>query len=90
VVRLRGLHIVAGIVAMGVTAVLGSVMGLNNTAVFTSSCVAYVAVSMWAESRLSRRRGKIPGPVQLQPQVTDPGPLDRAPDQIPRQEGNAA
>ena len=38
----------AGIVAMGVTAVLGSVMGLNNTAVFTSSCVAYVAVSMWS------------------------------------------
>lgn len=65
-------------------------MGLNNTAVFTSSCVAYVAVSMWAESRLARRRGKIPGPVQLQSQITDPGPLDRTPDQIPRQEGNAA
>ena len=69
-------------------------MGLNNTAVFTSSCVAYVAVSMWAESRLSRRRGKVPGQVpgqvQLQPQITDPGPLDRTPDQIPRQEGNAA
>lgn len=80
----------AGIVAMGVTAVLGSVMGLNNTAVFTSSCVAYVAVSMWAESRFSRRRGEIPGPAQLQPQITDPGKLDRTPDQIPRQEGNAA
>ena len=65
-------------------------MGLNNTAVFTSSCVAYVAVSMWAESRLSRRRGQNPGPVQLQPQMTDPMTLDRAPDQLPRQEGTAA
>lgn len=68
-------------------------MGLNNTAVFTSSCVVYVAVSMWAESRLSRlsrRRGTVPGPIQLQAQVTDPMTLDRAPDQSPRQEGNAA
>lgn len=66
-------------------------MGLNNTAVFTSSCVAYVAVSMWAEGRFSRRRGEIPGPVQLQPQITDhPGKPDRTPDQIPRREGNAA
>ena len=89
-VRFRGLHIAAGIVAMGVAAVLGSIMGLNNTAVFTSSCVVYVAVSMWAESRLSRRRGTIPGPIQLQAQVTDPMTLDRAPDQLPRQEGNAA
>lgn len=90
VVRFRGLHIVAGIVAMGVAAVLGSIMGLNNTAVFTSSCAAYVAVSMWAESRLSRRRGTTPGPIQMPPQMTDPMTLDRTPDQVPRQEGNAA
>ena len=48
----------AGIAAMGVAAVLGMVMELNNTAVFTSSCVAYVAVSMWTESRIARRRSQ--------------------------------
>lgn len=80
----------AGIVAMGVTAVLGSIMGLTDTALFTSSCVAYVAVSMGAESRLSRRRGAAPGPIQLQPQASEPMILERAPDQLPRQEGNAA
>jgi hypothetical protein len=84
------LHIVAGIVAMGVAAVLGSIMGLNDTAVFTSSCVAYVAVSMWAEGRLSRRGGTASGPIQLQPQASDPVILDRTADQLPRQEGNAA
>ncbi len=58
VVRFRGLHIVAGIAAMGVAAVLGMVMGLNNTAIFTSSCVVYVAVSMWTESRIARHRNR--------------------------------
>jgi hypothetical protein len=58
VLRFRGLHIVAGIAAMGVAAVLGMVMDLNNTAVFTSSCVAYVAVSMWTESRIARYRNR--------------------------------
>jgi hypothetical protein len=52
------LHIVAGIAAMGVAAVLGMVMELNNTAIFTSSCVAYVAVSMWTESRIAKRRSQ--------------------------------
>jgi len=58
VLRFRGLHIVAGIAAMGVAAVLGMVMELNNTAVFTSSCVAYVAVSMWTESGITKRRSQ--------------------------------
>jgi membrane protein implicated in regulation of membrane protease activity len=49
---------VAGIAAMGVAAVLGMVMDLNNTAIFTSSCVAYVAVSMWTESRIARYRNR--------------------------------
>ena len=57
--RFRGLHIVAGIAAMGVAAVLGMVMELNNTAIFTSSCVAYVAVSMWTESRIAKRRSQL-------------------------------
>jgi hypothetical protein len=52
------LHIVAGIAAMGVAAVLGMVMDLNNTAIFTSSCVVYVAVSMWTESRIARHRNR--------------------------------
>ena len=49
----------AGIAAMGVAAVLGMVMELNNTAIFTSSCVAYVAVSMWTESRIAKRRSQL-------------------------------
>jgi hypothetical protein len=47
---------VAGIAAMVLTGILGTVMGLNNTGTFMSSCVAFVAVSMWADSRISRRR----------------------------------
>lgn len=46
----------AGIAAMVLTGILGTAMGLNNTATFMSSCVAFVAVSMWMESRISRRR----------------------------------
>lgn len=49
----------AGIAAMGVAAVLAMVMELSNTAIFTSSCVAYVAVSMWTESRIARRRSQL-------------------------------
>ncbi|MDQ1595972.1 MAG: hypothetical protein QOH40_2528 [Arthrobacter pascens] len=33
-------------------------MELNNTAIFTSSCVVYVAVSMWTESRIARHRNR--------------------------------
>jgi hypothetical protein len=47
---------VAGIAAMVLTYVLGTAMGLNNTATFMSSCVAFVAVSLWTDSRISRRR----------------------------------
>ena len=41
---------------MVLTGILGTAMGLNNTATFMSSCVAFVAVSMWMESRITRRR----------------------------------
>jgi hypothetical protein len=54
--KFRGWHIVAGIAAMMLTYVLGTAMGLNNTATFMSSCVAFVAVSLWTDSRISRRR----------------------------------
>ena len=54
--KFRGWHIVAGIAAMVLTGILGTAMGLNNTAAFMSSCVAFVAVSMWTDSRISLRR----------------------------------
>jgi hypothetical protein len=41
---------------MVLTGILGTAMGLTNTAAFMSSCVAFVAVSMWADSRITRRR----------------------------------
>jgi hypothetical protein len=47
---------VAGIAAMVLTGILGTAMGLNNTAAFMSSCVSFVAVSLWMDSRISRRR----------------------------------
>lgn len=46
----------AGIAAMLVAAMLGSAMRLNNTAVVMSSCVVFVAVAMWTDSAISRRR----------------------------------
>jgi hypothetical protein len=46
----------AGIAAMVLTGILGTAMGLNNTGTFMSSCVAFVAVSMWTDSQISRRR----------------------------------
>ena len=46
----------AGIAAMVLTYVLGTAMGLNNTATFMSSCVAFVAVSLWTDSRIARLR----------------------------------
>lgn len=67
----------AGIAAMGVAAVLGMIVHLNNTAIFTSSCVAYVAVSMWAEGKISKRRSQLHGV----PQSRDPAAPDRTGDQ---------
>lgn len=71
------MHIVAGIAAMGVAAVLGMIVHLNNTAIFTSSCVAYVAVSMWAEGKISKRRSQLQG----QPQIPDRAASDSDIDQ---------
>ncbi|MFJ5699735.1 hypothetical protein [Arthrobacter sp. NPDC093139] len=101
--RFRGLHIVAGIAAMGVAAVLGMVMDLNNTAIFTSSCVAYVAVSMWTESRIARHRNREQptGEQLVDEQLSEQGMGDQRPlesrggeqpggDQRPRGEGTAA
>lgn len=41
---------------MVLTGILGTAMGLNNTAAFMSSCVAFVAVAMWMDSRITHRR----------------------------------
>ena len=46
----------AGIAAMVLTGILGTAMGLNNTAAFMASCVAFVAVALWMDSRMSLRR----------------------------------
>lgn len=46
----------AGIAALMLTYVLGTALGLNNTATFMSSCAAFVAVSLWADSRITRLR----------------------------------
>ena len=52
----------AGIAAMVLTGILGTAMGLNNTAAFMSSCVAFVAVAMWMDSRItSPQAGKSAG-----------------------------
>jgi hypothetical protein len=85
------LHIVAGIVAMGMAAALGILMGLNNTAVFTSSCVVFVAVSLWVQSRLAKFRAPLQGLPQHRPDgVTLERTAERPSEQLPGGEGNAA
>ncbi len=54
--KFRGWHILAGIAAMVLTGILGTVMGLNNTAAFMAGCVAFVGVALWTDSRIARRR----------------------------------
>lgn len=81
----------AGIVAMGVAAALGIIMGLNNTAVFTSSCVVFVAVSLWVQSRLAKFRAPLQGLPQHRPDgVTLERTAEHASEQLPGGEGNAA
>lgn len=46
----------AGIAAMMLAGMLGTAMGLNNTATYMASGVTFVAVSLWVDSRMSRRR----------------------------------
>ena len=89
----------AGIAAMGVAAALGIIMGLNNTAVFTSSCVVFVAVSLWVQSRVAKFRTRIHGLPQHLPdgvalertvERTTERPAERPAEQLPSGEGNAA
>lgn len=46
----------AGVAAMALAAPLGSAMGLNFVATFMFACVVFVAVAMWTESKIARRR----------------------------------
>ncbi|SDX25816.1 hypothetical protein SAMN04487912_109116 [Arthrobacter sp. cf158] len=46
----------AGLAAMALAAPLGSAMGLNFVATFMFACTVFVAVAMWTESRIARRR----------------------------------
>lgn len=41
---------------MALAAPLGSAMGLNFVATFMFACVVFVAVAMWTESKIARRR----------------------------------
>ncbi|MGP0223760.1 hypothetical protein [Paenarthrobacter sp. NCHU4564] len=52
----KGWHIVAGLAAMALAAPLGSALGLNFVATFMFACVVFVAVAMWTESKIARRR----------------------------------
>ncbi|SDL56307.1 hypothetical protein SAMN04487916_110163 [Arthrobacter sp. ov407] len=49
----------AGIAAMLLAGLFGTVMGLNNTATYLASGVAFVAVSLWVDSRITRRRSAV-------------------------------
>ncbi|MFF2242575.1 hypothetical protein ACFVTM_00130 [Arthrobacter sp. NPDC058130] len=49
----------AGIAAMLLAGILGTAMGLNNTATYLASGVAFVAVSLWVDSRISRHRDAV-------------------------------
>jgi len=74
--KFRGWHILAGIAAMVLTGILGTVMGLNNTAAFMASCVAFVAVALWTDSRISRRRREsVREPARDSARDTAPGPI---------------
>jgi len=47
---------VAGIAAMLLAGIFGTAMGLNNTATYLASGVAFVAVSLSVDGWISRRR----------------------------------
>ena len=64
---------------MVLTGILGTAMGLTNTATFMASCVAFVAVSMWTDSRLSlRRREKARELAREQQTAQEPAGRDEA------------
>ncbi len=67
----------AGIAAMVLTGILGTAMGLNNTAAFMSSCVAFVAVSHvdgQPDHPPQEERGSSAGSRQRRGRLTTPAP----------------
>ncbi|MDI2035487.1 hypothetical protein PJL15_02619 [Paenarthrobacter nitroguajacolicus] len=46
----------AGLAALALAIPLGSAMGLNFVATFMFACTVFVAVTMWTESKIARRR----------------------------------
>ena len=64
----------AGIAAMVLTGILGTAMGLNNTAAFMSSCVAFVAVAMWVDGRITRHRREVARVTREAARETAPDP----------------
>lgn len=61
---------------MVLTGILGTVMGLNNTAAFMASCVAFVAVALWTDSRITRRRREsVRDSARDSARDTAPGPM---------------
>lgn len=54
----KGWHIVAGVAAMACAIPLAYAMGLNFVATFTFACVVFVAVAMWVEAKIARRRSE--------------------------------
>jgi hypothetical protein len=89
VAKFRGLHVLAGIAAMLVAAMLGSAMRLNNTAVVMSSCVVFVAVAMWTDSAISKRRREGAG-VQETLTLQQAASLDQATSLEPGREASQA
>jgi len=76
----KGWHIVAGVAAMALAAPLGSAMGLNFVATFMFACVVFVAVAMWTESKIARRREAADAAAALDasPAAGDPAESDDA------------
>lgn len=74
----------AGIAALMLTYVLGTAMGLNDTATFMSSCVAFVAVSLWTDSRIARRRR------ETAPETAREAAREPAPETVPETAPEAA
>ena len=81
----------AGIAAMVLTGILGTAMGLSNTAAFMASAVAFVGVSLWTDGRISRRRRMAAQALATEsPAKTQKTPETREAPETPHSTGAAA
>ncbi|WP_307794424.1 hypothetical protein [Arthrobacter cavernae] len=68
----------AGAAAMACAIPVAYAMGLNFVAAFTFACVVFVAVAMWVESKIARRRSEAARAAA--PSAGEPGaPADETP-----------